>query len=286
MKVKELGIKKTEILIDYDYVWGLLNRSGLNVSFSRPEIYVGSEHVDKFFEIASQKSLVVANSTEAVYDWKADAIYINDELINGAGYSRSNLCSSRRLVLLHELIHAFLFHNNKRFGEEQDALTKSENKRSQERGWVYTVFDEGFAIRLTELILTFWSDVQDGEFASSLALILKDEYRELKSDKDFRLRALILKLPWPESGWKKVALRWFEKHPHGLYGLSYVLGYNFTEHIIQDLNKNSIDMVSRIVETPPSRVEHILYPQRYLSQKVFPKMQKSIGQNRNPHSKL
>ena len=249
------SIDEAEIWGEFELACALLKQL-LEVQFQPPELYIGDEHQSRFITISSLRDMADAAMVQAVYDDEINGLFVPDRLI------RDDV-ANRIFTFVHECGHALSTQQNPRLKVANvDRLTRSKTKWVRVKGYIYVAFDEGLAT-----YLAIQACLRSGR--SDLVECAESEHKRLvdffagwtsPSSRDFMLMAKICGMD--PNNWQEVIERYLtgDLMELGLEHYKYDLGYYFVRMLQPDASE-----MLRMIQQPPSTVQHIVYPEMYRS---------------------
>jgi len=228
------------------------------VKFKMPKILAGDRYSSEFMKIENARDLIAFNSTKMAYDDETNSIFVPDHMLGPQDWrDQDNGRTYRIFCFLHEDMHALLVSKNLQFRET--ALKKLE---LEEQRIVYNIFNEGLATYIAVYIALH-----------SRSHLLIEEGKDVQETlrefwEQWRKSCLPVIIPIVQSrrpdlrDWRQIYLYYKDCYcsfPVDLEMYKYQIGYNFF-----DIIKPSKQLILKMIDCPPQKIEHLLYPEKYL----------------------
>lgn len=249
------GIDEAEIQREFELACALLKQF-LEVQFRPPELYIGDEHQSRFITISSLRDMAYAATVQAVYNDEINGVFVPDRL------TRDDV-ANRIFAFVHECGHALSTQQNPKLKMANvDRLTRSKARWVRTKGYVYVAFNEGFATHLA-IQACLRSDRSDlVECAESEHKRLVDFFAEWTSPSSRHFSLMAEMYGVDPNNWQRVIERYLtgDSMEAVLGYYKYDLGY----YLVRTLQPDASEML-RMIQQPPSTVQHIIYPETYRS---------------------
>lgn len=231
--------------------WGL--------EFQRPAIAAGEKYRNEFFNIRTKEDYWASLHVLMVYRDAENRIFVPD-IVSGTSGLRdpADQSAERIFSFIHECTHAYHSYINPALRSARlTSLAENRFRMIREMGYVYEVFSEG-AATYTSIRTALASD------RPALKEYGKGYHEDIIGSWD-RWRTKFLPLAAETYGLEDTDLRavlyaylWRESNS-ALLTHRYHLGYTFMSEIAPEP-----ELFRKMSMTPPSIIEHLVYPETYL----------------------
>lgn len=248
------GRVKAEINREAALAQSLLRKS-FGIMIKPLKLYIGDKYQRRFFDFASLRGLAEALLTQGAYDSETNGLYVPSSM------AETKNTRKRIFMIVHEYVHAFVLMNNSEFRYDNILrLIRDKSRIEQEKGYIYIVFDEGLATYLG--ILACLRSADDGliEEARTSQKILERFFEEWTSFSEPHLKLLAQVHHLKETDWRPVIRQYLLQEPAITEHYKYNLGYYFLKTL-----QPAMPMICQMIKNPPSTIEHIIYPEKYMA---------------------